>query len=204
MADQPALVVKAEHARNRLNAAPASVELRLATAPLPQPCPEQLPALIINMGQGRVTVAGVVDRLAFGEEALVFVAPDESQDSGAAARVHAGYEHHPFIAQREEVHAFEIVAVARAVADEERMQVLPVAQIVRAIEQRRPANAIDVAADRHIPAVISAPDVRIAEIARLEAMRRDIGQHGVAAVLSPARQVFIAKSQALTCASNRR
>src|SRR6266508_3520842 len=75
------------------------------------------------------------------------------------------------------------------------MEVFPVAQIRRAIEQHRTASVDDAGADQHQPFAVLAPDAVITILDQVESGWRH-GDHRVAGILRPADQSIGAGSQA--------
>jgi hypothetical protein len=97
-------------------------------------------------------------------------------------------QQHMFVAKWKEVWALPDRASFGLIADTQRVQILPFDQVARAIQQRlqqrRAANAIDLAADHLIPITIFLPNTVVAKIKHIHICGW-LGNHRVARVFVP-------------------
>ena len=128
---------------------------------------------------------------------MVCVAADEPEDGEGHGAALARDQQHPLVAQGEEVGTLPDVAGGSGLAGQQRAQVLPVAEIGRAVEEDGAADVDDAGGEQHVPRISLAPDKRIAKIVRRPRHGRDLAEDGVAGELLPGEQVIAAGGQAL-------
>src|SRR4051794_5042348 len=100
-----------------------------------------------------------------------------------------------FVAQRKEIGALPDRAGIGLIVHTQWVQVSPLDQVARAIQQRRAAQAIDLAADQLVPAFTFLPDAVIPKIDRIYSSRW-LGDHWVVGMLAPDQQAIVAGRQA--------
>ncbi len=204
---QPALRPRRDHTRQRHHAGPTRLQLRRRAALLDKPAPHQHAILLVAQHLGRVETAAIVHKMLRGRrerEILILENANIIYDVQKLQgwRLHRD-EQRLLRAKIEPARALphrprpERLGPLR-IARQQRMDVAPMEQILRLIEQDHPALIHDPRADDHIPPIVATPDEGIAKIPTR--VRTDRGwrplDDGIQRVLLPRQQIVIAGRQA--------